>query len=574
METCSTLAGCLLQHASAIPGNAKLVAVPSIDTLRDLICIPGVRYASSQSIQGWYVPYGIVLQGHMPAELRDWVVPEWIGTATPAGLQLDVYQMRSSAFLARGGPGGEGAILAAAPGLGKTICALQALRSLSLLDEPGLVCGPKKSMGAWIGEDKDPARYYGIHIEPLHGEKSDRSIISRNRHVFCHYEILKNWWRELFSAGLKWIVFDEIHLLSNPSAKQTMAAIDLSMSGTVTKRMGLTGTPIENSRLDLWSQLKIVQPRQWGTYHQSFGIRYCDGRRGAERDGGHWSYEGETNTEELAYRLAGTILRYEPDDIPAREITFPTAHRRVVKIEGIPKSWWDEYNGILINTVKTTTGPAQLMSLTRELGVLSALKAPYAAREVVSMLVRHDHIVVLASRKGPAATVHSMLKDMFSSVDHVAHRTPQVFGPATGDMDHDEREALADEFAACPCGVYVATLGAVGMSINNLDCASALLHADLWWTASKIVQGDRRVLRRSNKHKSIEVVYLHVPNTADDKIVDFILKKSLATSVIGSSSTEGTKLASTLGVCAPKELSLSELICRSKEIARELGYNG
>ncbi len=58
----------------------------------------------------------------------------------------------------------------------------------------------------------------------------------------------KQWWGSL--------VFDEAHLLRNPGTKLHYAARQLRSN----HRIALTGTPIQNSPLELWSLFQFTMP--------------------------------------------------------------------------------------------------------------------------------------------------------------------------------------------------------------------------------------------------------------------------------------------------------------------------
>ena len=60
------------------------------------------------------------------------------------------------------------------------------------------------------------------------------------------------------------IVFDEAQYLKNPQSSRVQSAKLLTSSFTI----ALTGTPIENSILDLWSIFSIVSPKHLGSWTQ------------------------------------------------------------------------------------------------------------------------------------------------------------------------------------------------------------------------------------------------------------------------------------------------------------------
>lgn len=58
------------------------------------------------------------------------------------------------------------------------------------------------------------------------------------------------------TQGWLYLVLDEAHLLRNPATRTAKAARELRAS----HRLGLTGTPIQNSVLELWSLFEFLMP--------------------------------------------------------------------------------------------------------------------------------------------------------------------------------------------------------------------------------------------------------------------------------------------------------------------------
>jgi SNF2 family DNA or RNA helicase len=64
-------------------------------------------------------------------------------------------------------------------------------------------------------------------------------------------------------------VFDEIQALKNPDSLRAVAARSMNADF----RIGLTGTPIENSSIDLWSVFEQLVPGALGSL-KDFRERY------------------------------------------------------------------------------------------------------------------------------------------------------------------------------------------------------------------------------------------------------------------------------------------------------------
>ena len=81
--------------------------------------------------------------------------------------------------------------------------------------------------------------------------------------------------KELNAITFQAVVVDEAHRCFNPKAKQTRAL--WSLVDNAERVLALTGTPVENSPLDAWALLRLVNPEAWPS-RSKFMDRYCEVR--------------------------------------------------------------------------------------------------------------------------------------------------------------------------------------------------------------------------------------------------------------------------------------------------------
>lgn len=89
--------------------------------------------------------------------------------------------------------------------------------------------------------------------------------------ILTTYTTLVNYQHSLARLPLSAVVFDEIQNLKNPVALRAVAARALNADF----RIGLTGTPIENSLIDLWAVMDQLAPGALGTLEE-FRAAYED----------------------------------------------------------------------------------------------------------------------------------------------------------------------------------------------------------------------------------------------------------------------------------------------------------
>ncbi len=180
----------------------------------------------------------------------------------PAGLNVNLrpYQIEGFHFLAYLSTNRFGGILADDMGLGKTIQALTWL--LWLREEhgesapPSLVVCPKSVLDVWGDEVKKASP--SIRVQVLR-HKTELEVERLGRDVdllVINYSQLRTCAEELQSVNWLGIILDEGQQIKNPDSKAAKSARALPGSN----RIVLTGTPIENRLLDVWSLMGFAMP--------------------------------------------------------------------------------------------------------------------------------------------------------------------------------------------------------------------------------------------------------------------------------------------------------------------------
>jgi len=207
-----------------------------------------VRRSIEARINSLHIPEDAVPDGTLNAELR-------------------AYQLDGLKFLAFLSANGLGGVLADEQGLGKTIQALAwllwlAKRKISAGNGSirALIVCPKSVVGNWCSETQRFAP--SLTAAALNGREAQdlgTNLVVTNYHqVRINAELLG---QEAWDA----VILDEGQNIKNPTTGMAKAAYSLKAAN----RLVLTGTPVENRLMDLWSIMRFAQPTVLGG-HASF----------------------------------------------------------------------------------------------------------------------------------------------------------------------------------------------------------------------------------------------------------------------------------------------------------------
>ena len=192
----------------------------------------------------------------------------------PADLQVTLrdYQRAGVRWLASRLNLELGCLLADDMGLGKTIQALTIVRGRTLV-----VC-PTSVLVSW----REQLRRFrpSLSVSLYHGTGRELNEVDV---TLTSYAVLRRDVERLEAVSWETVILDETQQIKNPDSQVSRAAFRLRTK----RRVALTGTPIENSVENLWSQFRFINPGLLGSaeeFERRFAgpIRAGDARAAAD----------------------------------------------------------------------------------------------------------------------------------------------------------------------------------------------------------------------------------------------------------------------------------------------------
>jgi superfamily II DNA or RNA helicase len=449
--------------------------------------------------------------------------------APPARLtaELRPYQQQGLDFLVYTSSLGIGAVLADDMGLGKTVQALAWLEHLRVTEPdggPSLVVCPASVMHNWVREAE---RFVpGLRVLLLSSGETRHALrreIPQHDLIITNYALLRRdiaAWREI---ELRAAILDEAQNIKNPDAVGTKAALELRAR----HRLALTGTPLENRALDLWSIMHFVNPGYLGSRGQ-FGSRFD-----------RLDAPGHTRTL-LAAKLRPVLLRrmkHEvatdlPERIEERRDCELTAGQRQLYLAELRRS------RALVDELSEAPGGVKQNKITI-LAALTRLRQicchPALARgkadlgsgkfdalfELLEPLLAEGHKVLLFSQ------FVQCLKLLSSEMRGraIAHHM------LTGQSVKREQIVAAFQGDPDPC-VFLISLKAGGTGLN-LTAASYVVLFDPWWNPAVEAQAIDRT-HRIGQDRTVIAYRMLTQGTIEEKIWEMQQRKAaLARDLLG-----------------------------------------
>lgn len=460
------------------------------------------------------------------AKLVNALASPFLKPSVPAAFRAHQHKCLAPAF-AR-----DGFSLWSPPGSGKTLMGL--VWSAWWARGPRVVITKAAARSTWVEECE---KWTNMKPVVLYGQTPNVEIGCDPTILYItSWETLIYWKDALVKARPSCLVMDEIHMgkaskRAKPVIRQdgttewesmdNMTAAARAVAGASGSRLGLTATPVPNGVRDLWAQLDLCEPWQWGGGLSKFGMAYCDGHH----NGYGMEYKGYSNGDELTDRLKFSKHRITQASISEH---MPPKRRQVTRLE---RSEQDKPESGFARDIRAAGKQAQDGSEEGRAALFEVLlqeaatrKRKYVVEQVTDALRSGLKVVVFTGRRRDCDVLGE-------AITKAAPANAKVWtahgGAPDGYRDQVRWEYMGNAARGIPrhpgpCCI-VGTGDAWGESVNLQDTDTAFF-VMLPYTPRAIRQWEGR-FQRMGGTRSVLIRYILAIGTVDEDVADTLLGK-------------------------------------------------
>ena len=400
-----------------------------------------------------------------------------------------------------------GALLADEMGLGKTIQTIAAMRHMRTGEStgPALVLVPTSLLGNWADE---LARFApGFAVVTLHGANRDelRAQVPGADVVLTSYGTLVRDLAFHLRQNYGLLVADEASLLRNPDSETSRAVAKLN----TTHRLALTGTPVENRLLDLWSVFRIVAPGYLGAKDE-FLERYETTDR--------------TRTKALRARISPYVLRRTKSEV-AKDLPEKIETDHWLELDDESRALYREIAAAGIAHLERLeqegqAAPARMMMLTTLLRLrqicldrtlvgqqgepLQGVKSEWLRQTLRNRFEEGSKTLVFSQFTSYLQKWSGLKEENLGKIYHLQGATRNRSELVRAFQEHDGP------------AVFFISLKAGGYGLN-LAAADAVVHMDPWWNPAAEAQASDRA-HRIGQSRPVTVHRLLIRDSVEERV--------------------------------------------------------
>ena len=501
---------------------------------------------NAESGEDWDIEHDDILSDMM-AKLQDKSKLEPISDQLNLQGNLREYQKRGVAWLEYLERLGLNGCLADDMGLGKSVQVIARLvQERESVDSvlPTLLIAPTSVVGNW---QKEIVKF-APHLQSMIHHGSDRLQNSADFKKACQQQdvIITSFTLarkdEKLLQSIEWqrIVLDEAQNIKNPKAAQTKAILKLSAK----HRLALTGTPVENRLLDLWSIFNFLNPGYLGKeaqFRKSFEVPIQKDNNRVK------STTLKKLVEPLILRRLKTdksIINDLPDKVEQKlytnltkeqaslyEVVVKDVEEKLQTVEGIQRK------GLILSTLmklkQICNHPAQFLQDNSEFSTERSHKLSRLVEMVDEAVSEGESLLIFSQFTEICAGIEKYLKQNLRCNTYYLH----------GGTSRQRREKMISEFQEpdTEASAFILSLKAGGVGIT-LTKANHVFHFDRWWNPAVENQATDRAFR-IGQQKNVFVHKFVAIGTLEEKIDQMIEdKKKLAAAVVGNDESWLTEL--------------------------------
>jgi len=455
----------------------------------------------------------------------------------PAALaaELRPYQKTGYGWLSALAETSFGGVLADDMGLGKTMQTLALLAERHLArgsDRPSLLILPTSLVGTWRREAERFAP--GLRVLVLHGPDRHALFdrISAHHLVITTYPLIHRDHAKLFALDWELAILDEAQAVKNP-ASSIAKHIRAIRART---RLALTGTPMENSLLDLWTLFDWLIPGLLGD-RKAFTARF---RTPIEK-------LGDVATQVvLNARVRPFLLRRTKADVAA-DLPEKTEITELVPLGEAQRGLYESIRVMMDARVRDAIARKGLAA--SRITILDALLklrqvccdpelVPQAGARPVSESAKRARLIEMLEQliaEGRRVLVFSQFVTMLRMIETDVKARGWDYAWLTGETRN--REEVISGFQTGRAPLFLISLKAGGVGLT-LTAADTVILYDPWWNPAVERQAMDRV-HRIGQDRAVFVYRLVAEGSVEQAIAALQARKQALADALFEDSSEG-----------------------------------
>ena len=399
-----------------------------------------------------------------------------------------------------------GACLADDMGLGKT---LQAIALLSKLHEEkkkkSMVIMPKSLIYNWENEIKKFSTKLKVGV--YYGINRDFSSLKKVDVILTTYGTIRNDIENLLEEKFDMLILDESQNIKNVNSQTTKAVLLLNAK----KRVTLSGTPIENNLLELYSLFRFLNPEMFGSV-QRFTNNYIVPIQ---------KYSDTSTIEELKKKIYPFLLRRVKKEV-LKDLPDKIEKLVYVDMNNEHRKFYEERRKYYYSLLEKNTSNQGNFDKFFVLQAINELRHIVSSPELESKKIISSKKEVLIENVVEAIeNNHKVLifVNYLSSIESICDSLKEnkiKYLKMTGQTK--DRQILVDKFQSDNrYKVFVMTLKTGGVGLNLVSADTIFIY-DPWWNTTVENQAIDRAYRLG-QDKTVFAYKMIMRNTIEEKIL-------------------------------------------------------
>jgi SNF2 family DNA or RNA helicase len=335
--------------------------------------------------------------------------------------------------------------------------------------------------------------------------------------------------KELNTFPFKTVIIDEAHRIKDPDSQQTRAVWATTRNPTVRRAWAMTGTPIANSPVDIWSIYHAISPHNFpvrGSFIDRYALQSYNSWGGLDVVG------LRPDTREEFYRIIDYRFRRMPKSLVLPQLPQKVWSQRAVDMTPKQRKAYNEMatgnltyvDGVLMLARDDIIVHTRLMQLASSYGTVEWVPNPQPDNPEL------EKCVVTLTEPSPKLDALEEIHEELGGKQYVVTAPSRQlinmamkrydkkhikYGFIVGGQHNMERRGFIKAFKAGDFQVMFVVLAAGGTGVDGLQVANSVVRLQRSWSMVDNLQGLDRNHRIGSTGEFVHIIDIYTRDTVE-----------------------------------------------------------